>query len=73
MRTPGRGQVTHCDFWVPDVEAACLVWAGAQPANRLPVLTMVCGDGLGTAWTYVTGIDLPAQCSMELRGAGPVR
>src|SRR6478609_2191894 len=51
---------------------ARLVWAGAQPANRLPVLTMVCGDDVGTAWTYVTGINLPAQCSMGAADAGLV-
>jgi hypothetical protein len=38
-----------------------------RTGKQLPVLTMVCDDDVGTAWIYVTGIHLPAQCSTELQ------
>jgi hypothetical protein len=60
------GQVTHCDFWFPDVEVP-VGFGQMRTGKQLPVLTMVCGHDVGTAWTYVTGIDLPAQCSTELQ------
>ncbi len=60
------GQVTHCDFWFPDVEVP-VGFGQVRTGKQLPVLTMVCGDDVGTAWTYVTGVDLPAQCSTELQ------
>jgi hypothetical protein len=60
------GQVTHCDFWFPDVEVP-VGFRQVPHGKQLPVLTMFCGDDAGTAWTYVTGIDLPAQCSTELQ------
>jgi hypothetical protein len=60
------GQVTHCDFWFPDVEVS-VGFGQMRTGKQLPVLTMVCGHDVGTAWTYVTGIDLPAQCSTELQ------
>jgi hypothetical protein len=46
-------QVTHCDFWFPDVEVPA-GFGQMRTGKLLPVLTMVCGDDVGTAWTYVT-------------------
>jgi hypothetical protein len=43
------GQVTHCDFWFPDVEVP-VGFGQVRTGKQLPVLTMVCGDDVGTAW-----------------------
>ena len=51
-------QVTHCDFWFPDVEVP-VGFGQVRTGKQLPVLTMVCGDDVGTAWTASRSAPVP--------------